>query len=542
MWDSRLSRVTALRVTVLLTASALAVSISGCTGNTAPTASEDPEGTVMVLAVPEEPASLNPLAGYAGAGAAKIYDGLLEHDADLGVRPVLAADMPKPSPDGRSWTITVRAGVRFTDGTALDAGDVAATYRALSDPAYASPLRDRYSMITGVEAVDSDTVRFDLAHPYAPFPDLLVLGIAPREAFATPAPVTRREPEFTPIGTGPYELVEWRRGERMVLKANRFYFAGAPAVTSLTVEFVADEETLARRTREGRYDGVALPPARAVEFDSTESDSADSDNLDSFTVLTHRAADVRTVLLPADNPVTADPAMRLALNYAVNREKMVGGPLAGKGTVAETPMPPSHAEFVELAARFVRDPAKARRVLEESGWLAGADGTRTRAGVPARFTLRYPAGDSVSRELAESFVVDAEELGVAVTAHPDSTEPEVARSGGDASLITTGDPFDPDFSLYPLLRALPGGNTAGQSPELDSYLDTGRTAIDPAQRAAVYRKLQRAYVDRPTMVALVAVDHTYVLRDQWTGYQAVVDTPSQDATWGPWWNLHRWLP
>ena len=519
------------RVSATLTVCALAVSISGCTGTTAPVIPGDPDDdTTMVLGVPAEPDSLNPLAGYAKGGAAKIYDGLLEHDASLGVGPALAADMPKPSPDGRSWTINIREGVRFTDGTALDAGDVAATYRALLDPGYASPLRARYSMLTGAQAVDSDTVRFDLGHPYAPFPELLVLGIMPREALTTPAPVTGREPEFTPVGTGPYELVEWRRGERMVFKANRFYFAGSPAVTSLTVEFVADEETLARRTREGRYDGAALPPSRAAEFD----------NEGSFVVRTHEAADLRVVLLPQDNPVTADPAMRLALNYAVNRDKMVAGPLAGKGTAADTPTPPTHAEYVEPTARFPRDPARARRVLEESGWLAGPDGTRARAGVPARFTLRYPAGDSVSRELAESFVVDAEELGVVVTAQP-ADPAEVARPGADAMLVTTGDPFDPDFSLYPLLRP-DGGDRAGLSPELDHYLDAGRTIPDPAQRAAVYRKLQRTYVDRPTMVTLVAVDHTYVLRDQWTGYQAVVDTPGQDATWGPWWNLHQWLP
>jgi peptide/nickel transport system substrate-binding protein len=509
---------------------ALAVSISGCTGTTAPVAPGDPDdGTAMVLGVPDEPDSLNPLAGYAPGGAAKIYDGLLEHDASLGVGPALAAGMPKPSPDGRSWTINLREGVRFTNGTALDSGDVAATYRALLDPGFASPLRARYSMLTGVRALDSDTVRFDLGHPYAPFPELLVLGIMPREALATPAPVTAREPEFRPVGTGPYELVEWRRGERMVFKSNRFYFAGAPAVTSLTVEFVADEETLARRIREGRYDGAALPPGRAAEFDSSE-----------FVVRTHRSADLRVVRLPREHPVTADPAVRLALNHGVNRDKMVAGPLAGTGSPAYTPMPPSHAEYVEPSARFPQDLARARRVLEESGWLAAPDGTRSRAGVPARFTLRYPAGDSVSRELAESFVVDAKELGVVVTAQP--TDPaEVARPGPDAVLVTTGDPFDPDLSLYPLLRP-DGGDRAGPSPELDSYLDAGRTIPDPAQRAAVYRKLQRSYVDRPTMVALVAVDHTYVLRDQWTGYQAVVDTPGQGITWGPWWNLHQWLP
>ncbi|MFD1045841.1 hypothetical protein ACFQ1S_09840 [Kibdelosporangium lantanae] len=60
--------------------------------------------------------------------------------------------------------------------------------------------------------------------------------------------------------------------------------------------------------------------------------------------------------------------------------------------------------------------------------------------------------------------------------------------------------------------------------------------------AVAYRQLQRTYVENPTMVALAGVDHTYLLRRNWTGYQEVMDGTAQDATWGPWWNLESWKP
>jgi peptide/nickel transport system substrate-binding protein len=508
---------------------AMTMVLAACTGAPTPTASGDVNGTSMVIAVPHEPVSLSPLAGYAEHGAAKIFDGLVEHESNLGVRPTLAAELPKPSPDGRSWTVRLRTGVRFTDGTEFEAGDVVATYQALRNPVFGSPLRDRYAVITQVSAVDPTTVRFELAHSYAPFRDLLVLGILPSEAVHTPAAAVG--PEFTPVGTGPYQLVEWRRGERMTLTANMSYFDGPPRVTTVTVAFVKDDAARATLVRESKVDGAVLPPALAREFD----------NADPFTVITQRSADLRAVQLPTGNLTTSDPAIRRALNYATNRRKMVDGPLVGAGTEAETPLPPVLTEFVEPSARFGYDQDKARRLLDEAGWVPGQDGVRSRSGAPAGFTLWYPAGDAISRGLAESFVEDAAAVGIRVSARGIDQAQLAAQTGNDAIVISTGNPFDPDLSLHSLLSS--ARYAAGASRDkINGAIEAARAAVDPAQRAAEYRKLQRAYVEDPGLVAMVAVDHTYVMRDNWTGFQSVVDASTPDVTWGPWWNLHRWTP
>jgi peptide/nickel transport system substrate-binding protein len=496
--------------------------VSACTGDPAPPASGDPDGTSLVLAVADEPAELNPLDGYAENGSAKIFDGLVEHDADATLRPALAVDLPEPSSDGRTWTVRLRPDVTFSDGSPFEAQDVVATYRALLDPARRSPVRQRFSMLRAVSAADPSTVDFTLSRPYAPFPDLLVLGVMPSES------LDDGDDSPDPVGTGPYRLTDWRQGSRMILEANDDYWDGAPAIKKVTIEFIPDDETRAERMREGKLDGAALPPTLAAKFD----------NADGLRVVSHSAADVRAVVLPADDPVTGDTAVRLALNHATNREQLVADVLAGQGSAGYTPMPDVLAEFVEPDAAFDYDITRALDQLESGGWVTGADGIRSKGGTPARFTLSYPDGDALAAGLAEAFATSARSVGIQVDLEPVTG---TTASGGPA-VVGFGDPFDPDLALFGLLRS--GAEALGGYGDdtVDAALDTGRAATDPAQRAAAYRRLQRAYVTAPGMVVLAEPNHTYVMRESWDGYEPVVDASVAGMSWGAWWNLEKWTP
>jgi peptide/nickel transport system substrate-binding protein len=502
----------------------LAVAMLGaCTGDPVPPATGDPDGSSMVIAIAEEPAELNPLAGYAEYGSAKIFDGLVEHDVDGTLRPALAAELPEPSPDGRTWTVRLRPGVTFSDGTPFEAQDVVATYRAMLDPARRSPVRQRFSMLRRVVATEPSVVRFDLAAPYAPFAELLVLGIVSSESL---------DADGTVVGTGPYTLADWQRGTRMELAANENYWDGTPSVREVTVEFVRDDEDRAERMRDGKLDGAALPPALAGEFE----------NADGLQVVSHSAADVRAVVLPSGHPVTGDQAVRVALNHAMNRDAAVEDVLAGEGRVAYTPMPGVLAEFVEADARFDHDITRALDRLEAAGWVTGQDGIRTRGDTVAQFTLDYLAGDTVSAGLAEAFATNARSIGIEVEPAPVAPEALAGPGLTNPALVGFGDPFYPDPALYPLLHSGPAALGGYADDTVDGALEVARTATDPAQRATAYRRLQRAYVISPGMVAIAAPNHTYVIRQSWDGYEPVVDAATADATWGAWWNLEKWTP
>ncbi len=505
-----------------------------CTGTPTPSAG-GPDNTAMVLAEPIEPRSLDPLEGYAPNGAGKIYDGLYEYQPDGTLRPVLATGQPVPSADGRSWTVTLRTGVRFSDDTPFAAVDVLSTYRALINPAFASPLRSDYSMLTGVDEVGQTTIRFDLAYPYAPFPDKLVLGILPAPALKTPQPVATLPIDTHPLGTGPYRLVSWTRGDRLVLAANPLYpavFGGPPKVKKVTVLFVPDDADRVSDLKAGKLDGAALAPAQAAGFAHS----------DAFGVLTDHSADLRAIQLPAAGPVTGDKAVRLALNLAVDRQALVTSALDGAGTPASTPMPAVLPEFLEPGATFTQDQDEARTGLLNAGWVANTSGGRAKGGVVAAFTLDYPTGDSVDAALAAAFATDAKAVGIVVTPNAVAPAQLAAKVGTDAVLISTGNPFDPDIGLYPLLDSAAGTPSGYADPAVDAALDAGRRTLDPSQRSVAYRQFQKAYIADPAMVCLAFTDHTYVMRANWNGYTPVTDAAAQGVSWGAWWNLAEWTP
>nr|BFE29613.1 ABC transporter substrate-binding protein [Actinomadura rugatobispora] len=492
----------------------------------------------IVLADPYEDESLHPLMGFAEDGKGKIFDGLVTHDARRRPQPALAAAVPAPSADGKTWTVRLRPGVTFHDGSAFGPEDVVATYRTLLDPKAASPVASSFRMLEEVRQAGPDSVEFRLRHPYAPFVHRLLLGIVPSEALAGGGRLESSAFNARPVGTGPYRFAEWRRGERLVLTANDRYWGGAPRIKKVTVVFVPDDNTRAQRMRRGDFDGTVLPPALAGTFS----------RVDGMTVHGHDSADYRGVMMPQKNPVTGDLAIRRALNLAVDRDGMIRALLAGRGAPAYGPIPQVLREFADPSAVFRHDPAEAGRILDAAGWRAGSDGVRARDGRPARFNLMYPAEDSVRRALAGGFASDAAKVGVKVDLVGlgwDAIEPRMDR---DAVVMGGGTPFDPDLVAYGVLhssQAEDGFNNPGsyRDATVDAELDKARRATDPSARAEAYRAVQRRLTENPPWVFLVFLEHAYVVRGQWSGYQPVVDPHVHGVLmWGPWWNLEKWSP
>jgi len=492
-----------------------AVVLAACTGEPTPARSGGTvdDNTTMTLADATEPASLNPVQGFAPEGGSRMYDGLVGYQADRSLRPVLATDLPQPSPDGRSWTVKLHERVLFADGSPLTAADVAAEYNAVLDPAVKSPLRPDFDMLAGVTAVDELTVRFDLSFPFPSFPTRLVLGVIPRTALTA----------AQPPGTGAYAVAGWDKGKQLVLGLNKYYYGVPPKVVKITVAFVPDDATRIQRLQNGGFDGIEVPPSEAVAVAK----------FDGVKVITEDTADYRAVTLPADNPVTGDHSVRLALNFAIDRKDLIGTALGGKGTPASTPMPDSLPEFVDPQAVYRFDRGAAGRILDQAGWVAGADGIRAKGGVRAAFTVGYPAGDLERRAVAQAFATQLRAVGFDVTATP---------GAGVAQIVSGGSPFDPDLAVRQVLRTGGAANATGYSDAaVDTALDTAHKATDPAARATAFRAAQRAYLGDPSLVTLAFVTHTYAVHDNWAGSVAITEPAVHGPlTWGPWWNLETW--
>ncbi len=521
---------------------AMAAGLLFLTSCSAPTTSAS-SADAIVLADGYELGGYNPVAGYGAAGEAAMYDGVLRLAAGPGLpefEPALATELPTPNDDAAVWTVRLRDGVTFSDGSTFDAADVVATYEAIIDPSSASEVRSSFDMITAVSELDSSTVEFRLAHPYSAFPTKLLIGIVPSEAVAEPGLAAESSLNTAPIGTGPYTLVDLSP-DRAVFEANETHWGGAPAVKKLTMLHVPDDNTRAQRMAAGDIDGTSLPPVLAKTFE----------NRDGVSLTSNASADWRGVSMPADNPVCGDATVRMALNLAVDRQAMVDNVLAGYGRPAATPIPDVYGDSYEPTAVYPYDPAEAERLLTDAGWITGADGVRSKDGIRAEFTVMYDSTDTLRRDLAQAFASDVLAVGIEVDLEAlswDRIDPHISY---DSTLLGGGsEPYDPDTQAYNALHSSflePGvgsiyDNASDYSDAaVDAALDTGRRSLDRTQRSAAYRDMQRAYIEDPGSVYLVFLDHTYVSADSdWAMSPPVLEPHAHGVTWGPWWSLDTW--
>ncbi|MBE1486323.1 ABC transporter substrate-binding protein [Plantactinospora soyae] len=509
------------------------LAVAACSSPATPDASA--AGDTFVVATAGEPETLNPVLNYGVDGASLIFDGLVSRDGQNRLVPGLAAELPTVSPDGRTVTAKLRDGVQFHDGSPLTSADVVFTYRTVLDPKVDSTLRSDLEMLESVEAPDASTVVFRLRYAYAPFLQRLTLGVVPAKAL-TGQDVNKAEFNRRPVGTGPYQVESWTPGDRLVLTANDRYFAGKPTNRRLVVAFVADDNIRAQRMRAGEFDAAELAPKLASGFDSVAG----------YRVERVPTADYRGVMLPMGNPVTADPAIRRALNLAVDRTAMVNGVLGGAGEPGYGPVPPS-SEFVEpaVAGKPTADPAAATALLDGAGWIPGAGGTRVRDGRPARFTLMYPASDSLRKELALAVTADAKKIGIEITPEGLTWDAIDPRLNTDPLIMGYGTPYDPDFVSYKLF----GSRFAGQgyfnpghytSTVVDQALQEGRDQADPGRRKAAYSTFQKQLATDVPWVYLTYLKHTYVLRDSIDGVTPRVEAHEHDVANSLWWNIHTW--
>ncbi|WP_158851740.1 ABC transporter substrate-binding protein [Saccharothrix deserti] len=510
-------------------------SATACTSPDGDTAADT--GQSIVIGAGGEPDNLNPILGYAPDGASKIFDGLVSRDAQLNLVPGLAEEVPTASPDGLTWTATLRAGVEFSDGTALSAQDVVFTYKSVLDAKTNSTIASRFDALADVTAPDDRTVVFRLSHPYAPLVQQLTLGIVPRKAFDG-VDVNSAPFNTAPIGTGPYTAAEWRKGERMVLKANEDYWGGAPAIKTVTVVFVPDDNARATRMAAGEFDGTVLPPKLAKSYTGKSG----------YRIVRNPSADYRGLGIPSELPFTSDPKVRRAINLALDRQAMVDTILAGAGNPAATPISPHLKDWYDPNASFAHDTAEAERLLDEAGWRRGTDGMRSRDGQVARLPILYPAPDVLRKELALAAAGDIAKLGIDAPAEATTFELMLQRQREAASVWGGGDPYDPDTAAYTLLHSRYAGQpgylnmTLYRNPAVDAALDTGRRSLDPATRKQAYTDFQRAYTADPGWAFLVFLDHTYVLRDEWDGQAEQVEPHDHGLVHAVWWNLERWTP
>lgn len=464
------------------------------------------------------PASSEPAAGFDpfvswGCGEhvhePLVQSTLLKTTADMGFENDLATAY-ECSDDGLTWTFTIRTDVKFTNGNALTARDVAYTINGV---AASEASECDLTMVDKAVATDDVTCEVHLNKPFnALLYTLAVIGIVPDGGHGA-------DYGSNPVGSGRYVLEQWDRGQQVILRANPDYYGEKPNIERVVVVFMEEDASLAA-ARSGQvdvaYTSATFASQQPAGYDLLNCASVDSRGI-SLPAVVPGGTKVQTgETYPTGNVVTQDVAVRRAINYGVDRQALIDHVLNGFGEVAYSVgdnMPWSSPDM-----RCETDVARAKALLDEAGWTAGADGTRAKDGVPAAFDLYYSASDTVRQAIAMEFANQMSELGIKVNPKGASWDDIYRHQFSDP--VVWGWGSNSPIETYNLTYSTGNGNYACyENAAVDAHLDA---ALANPVVADSYDEWKLAMWDgengvapqgAATWVWFANVDHLYFVAD-----------------------------
>ena len=430
----------------------------------------------VIVAIGEEPETgFDPSTGGHGSITKVFFSTLFMRDKELGWTNDLATGY-QVSDDKLTWTVTIRDDAVFTDGTKVTADDVAFTYETAKESGSDIDL----TMIDTIQVVNDTTVAFKLNRTYSAFIERLAyLGIVPKASY-------NADFKDNPIGSGPFQFVQWDKGQQVIAVANENYYGEAPKIRKLTMVFM-DKDAAFAAVQNGDIDVASIDGILAEQ----KVEGTHVENIASI-----ECYGVCFPMVPAEgkkakdgaeigNNVTSDLAVRQAFNKAIDREKIVSGVLNGYGTVSTTGLEkmPWLNEDTVLSPSEYGDVEGAKKSLADAGWAdTNHDGTIDKNGVEGKFKLLYTDG-VYRQEMALEFVNVAKELGMEVTLEKVTWDTIVEQIHKEAVFygFGSGDPSEL-FNLYygPNAGGVVSWDNGGcySNSEVDKEIDEALNSMD----------------------------------------------------------------
>lgn len=467
-----------------------------------------------------------------GTLSALLYNGLIRFDIEGNLMPDLA-ERWEISPDGTEYTFHLRRNVRFHNGDPFTARDVEFSFkRFLAEPrSYykwilrkvkgsekfmndvedyrkranrsvpAIELIDKIDF-PGLKIVDDYTIVITLEQPYAPF----IKGLAMPQAFiASPRAVKEFKEDFprNPVGTGPFKLTEWVENSRVVFEANEYYFEGRPYLDKIVVSIIKDETSILLTYERGDLESMLVPDA---EFNRIMNDPSRQPYIVSRQTLVSHSIRLGNHRKPFDNK-----KVRQALNYAIDKQKILDTVLNQRGVVSVGPVPTNVPGYQSRQKGYAYNPEKARQLLREAGF-------------PNGFKMQIHTSESKAHlEVVQVFQAYLRDVGIDV---------EIVQNEwstlNKAILDGTVDAWFPrawaaDYPcaenfLFPLFHSsnIPaGGNSARyRNLELDKILERASYVVDPEQRLEYLHQAEAIIVaDAPQVFLWYPI--IYVMHQPW---------------------------
>ncbi|WP_027339339.1 ABC transporter substrate-binding protein [Halonatronum saccharophilum] len=446
-----------------------------------------------------------------------IFDRLVEFEGDSEIVPGLATDWDI-SDDGLVWTFDLRDDVYFHDGNHFTAEDAVYTYTRILDPKTQSQRSGYYVRIEGAEdfregkidyvpglkALDDYTLEITLEEPFTPF--LSILAVASGSIVSQEAVETYGD-NFAqnPVGTGPFEFIDWQSDHQIVLEKNQnYHIEGRPYLDKIVFRVVSESAAAFAEYEQGNIYEI-------VDGDIPDGEMQRVVHSDEF--IEELILEPRLGTYYFGFNVTSKPfdnkKVRQAINYAVNRDTIVDVIMNGTVKPATGVLPPGMVGYEDDLEGYSYNPEKAKDLLAEAGYPDGLPGT---------YELAYNTSDA-HQNVAEALQASLRGIGVDVELlnlewgtyleKIESGDSEMFRLGWVASYP------DPDNFLYNNFHSINIGGTNSpyyDVPEIDEMLDKGRGMLPGEEREELYAQINRRLVDDAPWIPIYHYSNLVLLK------------------------------
>lgn len=492
------------RVLSLCLAGLMAASLTGCggAGNAAETtaaagaensaaaseagASEGKEELVFVNY--RDIRDLNPHL-YAGEMYAQemLYETLVNITAD-GYEGCLAESWDITD-DGRTYTFHIRDGVKFSDGEVCDANAIKANFDAIIENRDRHTWLEMMNLLVGVSAPDDKTFVIELSEPY--YPLLTELGVTRPFAMISPKAMkdgSTKDGVNAYIGTGPYVLTDFVTDEYAVFEANENYWGEQPKIKKITVKVIPDNQTRILALEKGEIDMIF--GKNMIDADAINQYTGN----DKFTVSLSDPTSTRQIVLNTTRDVLADKEVRQALQHATNKQAISDGIFYGLEQPADTLFAKT-VPYCDIDLEpYAYDVELAQSMLDEAGWVVGADKIREKDGQKLNIDLLYNSDSVTEKAIAEYLQSEYQKIGISLNIHGEEEQSyrDNMKAGNFDMVfnICWGTPYDPQSSLA-AMRAPVYGDYAAQlgledKADIDQAITDILVSTDETKRQELY--------------------------------------------------------
>jgi peptide/nickel transport system substrate-binding protein len=480
-----------------------------------------------------------------------LFSSLLKFD-DRGLAYGDLAESWGVSLDGTVYNFSLRQNAVWHDETPVTSQDIAFTIDLLRHEASLAPadIRDLWSKVQVVALADK-MVQFRLPEPFSPFLDYLAFGVLPAHLLGELTPQQLVESSFNlqPVGSGPYRfnqlIVEDGRIAGVVLQAFEAYYGNRPYIDQFVFRYYPDAASALDAYRQGEVLGINRITSDVL------AEALKEPRLNFYT---GRLPEMTLILLNLDNldvPYFADPAVRDALMFGLNRQWMVDHVLDGQAFLANGPIFPNTWAYYEPVETMEYNPDQAIEILKKAGYTFPADSGRARSkegGPPMNFDLLHPDTPKHSA-LAAAVQKDWSRLGVEVNlvAIPyDQMVTDYLDSRlYQAALVDLNLARSPDPDPYPFWHEaqVQGGQNYSKwsDRQASEYLENARVVVEMSERIKYYRNFQVRFNQELPALPLFYPVYTYAVDAEVQGVRMgpLFDLSDRYATVNSWFLLAR---